>query len=272
MAEIIIYPGSFNPVHKGHIAVANYVAGSGLCDELWLSVSPHNPLKRNEMLAPEQDRLEMVRIALKEEPVNRNISVTDIETTLPTPSYTVDTLCHLEKTYPGKKFSLLIGTDILPEMHRWREINYLLDNYRIYVYPRKGSDFEQLAPGMKLLTNAPVIEISATAIRETLERGGYLGDLLSPGVIGYIYDRGLWVPDAAARRLEVLDRELETTVGISRQYMERGRLNYKFAEYGPALNDFLKVRELEPANKEAGGYIKLLQDIFEYRNMDIYNP
>ncbi|MCD8072939.1 MAG: nicotinate (nicotinamide) nucleotide adenylyltransferase, partial [Alistipes sp.] len=189
MAEVIIYPGSFNPVHNGHTAVARYLADSGLCDELWMVVSPQNPLKINSTLAPENDRLEMARIAAREKIDLRNVKVSDAELGLPRPTYTVETLRYLGRQYPEIKFSLLIGSDILPELNRWRDWRYLLDNYRIYVYPRQGSDFEKMAPGMNFLSNAPRMEISSTAIRLALEKGDDLTGLVSRGVADYIYDR-----------------------------------------------------------------------------------
>ncbi|MCC8035008.1 MAG: nicotinate (nicotinamide) nucleotide adenylyltransferase [Rikenellaceae bacterium] len=273
MPEVIIYPGSFNPVHNGHTAVAGFVADSGLCDELWMLVSPQNPLKKNSELAPERDRLEMARIAAGGKISARNVIVSDAEMSLPTPNYTVETLRSLGEQYPGTKFSLLVGSDILPQLHRWRDFQFLLDNYRIYVYPRQGAEFEKMAPGMTFLSNAPKIEISSTAIRRALENGDDLTGMLSRGVVNYIYDKGLWVADGARRRLERLNKELEMGGTVSAgKYLERGKLNYKFTRYEKALNDFIRASELDPDNREAKEYIKLLDDIFEYRYTDLYNP
>lgn len=272
MPEIIIYSGSFNPVHNGHTAVARYVAEAGLCDEVWMVVSLQNPHKPDDALAPEADRLEMARIAVREQSHVRNVKVSDVEFELPRPSYTINTLQYLSAKYPGTRFSLLIGTDILPSLHRWKNWQFLVNNCRIYVYPRKGTEFEQIGSGMVFLGGAPRVDVSSTDIRAALEAGGDLSGMLCRGVINYIYDKGLWVADAAQRRVDALDGLIGQGAAGAPAYLERGRLLYRRSQYGEALNDFLRAEELDPDNTEAREYIRMLRDIFEYRNMDIYNP
>lgn len=272
MPEIVIYSGSFNPVHNGHTAVAEYVAGAGICDEVWITVSPQNPLKIDTELAPEKDRLEMARIAVREQVDKRNIKVSGVELGLPTPSYTINTLHYLSDKHPGIRFSLLIGTDILPELPRWRDWQFLVNNCRIYVYPRKGTEFEQMGSGMVYLGSAPRVDLSSTAIRAALEDGGDLSGMLSRGVATYIYDKGLWVKDALDRRLAVLYKLIDAGDATASQYLERGRLLYRKSEYSRALNDFLQVGQADPAYTEAQEYICMLNDIFEFRNLDMYNP
>ncbi len=272
MPEIIIYSGSFNPVHNGHTAVAQYVAEAGLCDEVWMVVSPQNPHKQDLTLAPEGDRLEMARIAVREQSTIRNVKVSDLEFELPRPSYTINTLQYLSAKFPGTRFSLLIGTDIIPSLHRWKNWQFLVNNCRIYVYPRKGTEFEQIGSGMIYLGGAPCVDVSSTGIRAALEEGGDLTGMLSRGVINYIYDKGLWVADAAQRRKDTLDKMIGQGGAGAQAYLERGRLLYRRSQYGEALNDFLQAGQLDPDNPEAREYIRMLRDIFEYRNMDIYNP
>ena len=176
MAKIGIYSGSFNPVHFGHVGLAKWVIENTDLDELWLLVSPNNPLKDAQILAPEQERLEGVREAIKDIP---GLVASDFEFHLPRPSYTANTLRELQKAYPQHEFTLIIGEDNIAIFNRWREYEFILENFRIFVYPRTSSrqaggvasaekGIIETAPAVKelqFLTGAPLFDISSSAIR-----------------------------------------------------------------------------------------------------------
>ena len=173
--KIGIYGGSFNPIHFGHIGLAKWVIENTDLDELWLMVSPNNPLKDKNILADEQERLAAAQEAVKDIP---GVVVSDFEFALPRPNYTANTLRALAQAYPEHDFTLIIGEDNLEIFPKWREYTYLLENFRILVYPRKGSkkSVEQMIKELgtthikevQLLANAPYFEISSTELRKNL--------------------------------------------------------------------------------------------------------
>jgi nicotinate-nucleotide adenylyltransferase len=174
MAKIGIYGGSFNPVHYGHVGLAKWVIEHTDLDELWLLVSPNNPLKPIESLAPEEERLAGVREAIKG---IQGLVASDFEFSLPRPSYTAHTLRALQAAYPEHEFTLLIGEDNIAIFDRWREYEFILANFRIFVYPRRGgspiADCRlQIEKFKKLcyLSDAPLFDISSTAIRRSQGR------------------------------------------------------------------------------------------------------
>lgn len=165
--KIGIYGGSFNPVHFGHVGLAKWVIEHTDLDELWLLVSPNNPLKPAGILAPEDERLKAVREAIKDIPC---LKASDFEFSLPRPSYTANTLRALQKAYPEHEFTLVIGEDNLAIFTQWREWEYILENFRIFVYPRKSAIRNQQsaiknAPNIIFLTSAPYFNISSTELR-----------------------------------------------------------------------------------------------------------
>ena len=172
--RIGIYGGSFNPVHFGHVGLAKWVIEHTDLDELWLLVTPNNPLKPAGILAPEEERLAAVSEAVKDIP---QVKASDFEFHLPRPSYTANTLRELQKTYPQHEFTLVIGEDNLAIFDQWKEYEFIASNFRIFVYPRKGSskiedcrlkieDFLSLV----YLKGAPLFDISSTAIRRSQGR------------------------------------------------------------------------------------------------------
>ncbi len=173
--KIGIYGGSFNPIHFGHIGLAKWVAENTDLDEVWLMVSPNNPLKDKSILADEQERLEKAREAMRQE--GKRIVVSDFEFHLPRPTYTANTLRALAKEYPEHEFTLIIGEDNLHIFDQWREYQYILDNYRVFVYPRKAKGEKIEARGERLeekgrvifLTGAPYFDISSTELRKNLQ-------------------------------------------------------------------------------------------------------
>jgi nicotinate-nucleotide adenylyltransferase len=167
--KIGIYGGSFNPVHFGHVGLAKWIIEHTDLDELWFMVSPNNPLKPADMLAPEEERLAAVREAIKDIP---GLVASDFEFSLPRPSYTANTLRALQQTYPEHEFTLVIGEDNLAIFDRWREYEFILQNFRIFVYPRHGggksqiSNFKfQIAKNIVFLDTAPYFDISSTELR-----------------------------------------------------------------------------------------------------------
>ena len=178
--KIGIYGGSFNPIHFGHTGLAQWVVENTDLDEVWLMVSPNNPLKDASILADEQKRLAAAKEAISDGRLasGKRIIVSDFEFTLPRPNYTANTLRELQKQYPQHEFTLIIGEDNLEIFPKWREYTYLLENFRILVYPRKGSgkSVEQMMQELgtahikevQLLANAPYFEISSTELRKNL--------------------------------------------------------------------------------------------------------
>ena len=167
--KIGLYSGSFNPVHHGHVMLANYLVEFSDLDELWFVVSPQNPLKKREDLMKDEDRLKMVELALEGD---ARLKVSDIEMSLPLPSYTINTLRALSQKHPDDRFVFICGMDSLQGLTRWREYQAILDNYELLVFPRKGYDGGELIrhPHVKVL-ETPVIEVSSTFIRNSMKEG-----------------------------------------------------------------------------------------------------
>ena len=170
--KVGIYGGSFNPVHFGHVGLAKWVIEHTDLDELWLLVSPNNPLKPVGLLAPEEERLAAVREAIKGIP---GLVASDFEFSLPRPSYTANTLRELQRAYPEHEFTLVIGEDNIAIFDQWKEYEYIMANYRIFVYPRKGTMSNLQCPmsnakNVIFLANAPLFDISSTAIRRSQGR------------------------------------------------------------------------------------------------------
>ncbi|MCR5051042.1 MAG: nicotinate-nucleotide adenylyltransferase [Paludibacteraceae bacterium] len=165
--KIGIYGGSFNPVHFGHVGLAKWVIENTDLDELWMLVSPNNPLKNADSLAPEQERLAAVREAVKGIP---HVVASDFEFSLPRPSYTANTLRALQQAYPDYEFTLVIGEDNLTIFHQWREYEYILDHFRIFVYPRHSAEKKESSINLNtkniiFLESAPTFDISSTELR-----------------------------------------------------------------------------------------------------------
>lgn len=167
--KIGIYGGSFNPIHFGHIGLAKWVIENTDLNEVWLMVSPNNPLKDSHILADEDERLKDAKKAILQENEKR-IIVSNFEFHLPRPNYTANTLRALEKAYPEHDFTLIIGEDNLEIFQKWRDYQYILDHYRIFVYPRRHCVINRLpvAKDLQILQNAPYFDISSTEIRKNL--------------------------------------------------------------------------------------------------------
>ena len=186
MTKIGLYFGTFNPVHVGHLIIANYMADNTDLDEVWLVVSPQNPLKEKSSLLADYHRLALVRIGIEDNP---KLKASDIEFKLPQPNYTVNTLAHLEERFPNKSFSLIMGEDNLKSLHKWKNYEAILEHYSIYVYPRisENSIPEQFINHTKITkVGAPIMEISSTFIRKAINQKKNCNPLLPQKVWDYI--------------------------------------------------------------------------------------
>lgn len=180
MQKVGLFFGSFNPIHVGHLILANYFTEHTDLDEVWFIVSPQNPFKQKQSLLPNYHRLELVYRATQEYP---KLKVSDIEFGLPTPSYTSTTLVHLEEKYPEKEFALLIGEDNLSNFNKWRNYDLILDRHYLYVYPRVAvkkipEEFNN-HPKIKLV-EAPRMELSSSDIRSAIKAGKNIRPLMPP--------------------------------------------------------------------------------------------
>ncbi len=182
--KIGLYFGSFNPIHVGHLLVANYIAEFGPVDEVWLVVSPHNPFKTKESLLANHHRLQLVNLAIGDYP---KLKASAIEFDLPTPSYTVNTLAHLSEKYPKHQFSLIMGSDNLENFHKWKNYEAIIEHYHILVYPRNTFKGHALLDNPKFsLVNAPEVEISSSFIRQAIHDKKDVRHFLSPAVWDYV--------------------------------------------------------------------------------------
>ncbi len=178
--------GSFNPVHNGHLILANYMAEFTDLDEVWLVVSPQNPLKAKKSLLADYHRLALVRLALEEQP---RLKVSDIEFKMPKPSYTIHTLTWLFEKYPDREFVVICGTDVLPNFHKWKNHSEILNQNALYVYPRPGFGLGQFSdhPAVRLF-GAPLMEISSSFIRRGIREKKNMAFWMPQKVYRYILE------------------------------------------------------------------------------------
>jgi len=179
-----LFFGSFNPIHIGHLIIAEYMLEFTDLDQIWFIVSPHNPFKERKTLLADHHRLILVKIAIEDNP---RMKASDIEFKMPKPSYTIDTLTYLKEKYPNKDFVLIAGTDIFPSFHKWKNYKEILSNYKIYVYSRPDYDigFYTNHPKVKIF-NAPLMEISSSFIRNAIKNGKNINYMLPEKVSKYI--------------------------------------------------------------------------------------
>ena len=184
--KIGLYFGTFNPIHIGHFIIANHMAEYSDLDQIWMVVTPHNPLKKKNTLLDDSHRLQMVHLATEDFP---KIKPSDIEFKLAQPNYTINTLTHLQEKYPKYEFSLIMGEDNLKSLHKWKNYEVILEHHEIYVYPRISSEEENLEfknhPKIHII-HAPIVEISSTFIRENIKIGKNVKPLLPNKVWEYI--------------------------------------------------------------------------------------
>lgn len=190
--EIGLFFGSFNPIHIGHLIIANHLVEHSTMSELWFVITPQSPFKEKHSLLDNYSRFEMVHRAVEE---YEKLRPSDIEFHLPQPNYTVNTLAYLEEKYPSLDFALIMGEDNLKSFHKWKNYQYILKNYRIFVYPRisDGSipeEFENHPNIIKI--KAPIIELSATFVRNEIKEKRNVRPLLASKVWQYIDQMGFY--------------------------------------------------------------------------------
>jgi nicotinate-nucleotide adenylyltransferase len=190
--RVALYFGSFNPIHNGHIAIAEYVVEQGLCDLLVMIVSPQNPLKQSADLAADLARFEMVEAACAASKYPERIVASAIEFILPRPSYTIDTLRALEKEQgENMEFSIIMGGDLAQQLPRWKEWRTILENYPIYMYPREDITATPY-PEIQMMAHAPQLPFSSTDVRNRLLKGESISGMVPRCVEEYIHKNKLW--------------------------------------------------------------------------------
>jgi nicotinate-nucleotide adenylyltransferase len=164
--KIGLYFGSFNPIHIGHLIIANHVAETTDLQKIWFVVSPQNPLKQSSSLLNEYDRLHLINISIEGE---NKLRTSNIEFGLPKPSYTVDTLAYLAEKYPEHEFSVIMGSDSFSNITKWKNFELILQNHDLYIYKRPGFEVDTVLKRDLVLLDAPLLEISSTRIRELIK-------------------------------------------------------------------------------------------------------
>ncbi|MDD4148965.1 MAG: nicotinate (nicotinamide) nucleotide adenylyltransferase [Bacteroidales bacterium] len=187
--EILLFFGSFNPIHIGHTAIANYLCEFCNIHELWFVITPQNPTKKASTLLNDRDRQYLTQLAIEDYPKFR---VSDIEFYLPKPNYTIDTLTYLKEKYPNLNFSILIGGDNLESLHKWKNYRKILDNYKIYVYKRPCYELPEFKNANITIVDAPQMEISSSFIRKAIKENKDIRYFLPPKVYDYILKMGWW--------------------------------------------------------------------------------
>lgn len=188
--KIGLFFGSFNPIHIGHLAIANAMAENTDLKKVWFVVSPQNPLKPSKGLLHEFDRYDMVKAAIAD---NYKFEVSDVEFHLPKPSYTIHTLTHLHEKFPGKEFKLIVGEDNLENFPKWKNYQQILDHYGLYVYPRPHVTKSPLKSHANVkLVEAPLLDISATYIRECIKNNKSIRYLVPEAVEQMIRTKGFY--------------------------------------------------------------------------------
>lgn len=193
--KIGLFFGSFNPIHVGHLIIANTVRGYTKLNQVWFVVSPQNPFKTTKSLLPDVDRLRMVELAIED---NFDLRACNIEFGMPKPSYTVDTMAYLSEKYPQHQFSLIMGNDNLMHFHKWKNYKQILAYAGIFTYPRPNVNLEAMQEEIKNhpkieMVEAPLLDISATFIRNCIKKEIPIKYMVHEKVEQYIYDRKLFI-------------------------------------------------------------------------------
>ena len=191
-SNIGLYFGTFNPVHIGHLAIANYLIENSNLDQIWMVVTPHNPHKKKSTLLDDYQRLHMVHTATED---YLKIKASNVEFSLPQPNYTINTLAHLTEKYPNNEFTLIMGEDNLKSLHKWKNYQVILDDYHIIVYPRisKGTIPQDLLNHDSVTRiDAPIMEISSTMIRNGIKEGKDLRYFMHYKIHEYVEEMGFF--------------------------------------------------------------------------------
>lgn len=187
--KIGLYFGSFNPIHTGHLIIANFVLDHSDIQQVWFVVSPQNPLKKTSTLLNEYDRLFLVQTAIED---NYKFKTSDIEFKLPRPSYTIDTLVYLNEKYPHYQFVIIVGSDSLKNIHKWKNSELLLKQFSFIVYQRPGFEINEVSQEKIHLLKAPLFDISSTYIRNAIQNGKSIKYLVPDKVLEEIERNGYY--------------------------------------------------------------------------------
>lgn len=259
MAKVALLFGSFNPVHLGHLALAQYAIEHGGVQAVWFVISPQNPLKDAGDLLPIDvrfDLLELAVLSLK----NKHIAVSKVEMELDSPQYTIRTLELLKERYPEHRFRPLIGTDILGELNNWKAAEIITRDFGWYVYPRPCyvvPEVHLASANMEYWADAPTFEYSSTQLRKDWMEGKSLQDFMPKEV----YQR--WKENVSTEL-----RALRTGA----DWYEEGVRQRKWNRFGEAANCFDKALQLDPNDQKARVAVEMLQSIQAFYHSDIYNP
>ena len=188
ISKVAIFGGSFDPIHNGHLALADEVLSRGLAGEVWLMVTPQNPHKQGCALSDEQLRLQMVQLAVQDKP---GMKACDFEFSLPRPSYTLNTLTALVEAYPGKEFSLLIGADNWEKFDRWYKGDEILARHNVIVYPR-GNGGEPWLPQSVQWLPAKLHDVSSTMVRAAVSAGESIAEFVPSAVAAFINEKKMY--------------------------------------------------------------------------------
>lgn len=181
--HIGLYFGSFNPVHIGHLIIANHVVNHTEVDKVWFVVSPHNPLKEAHSLLNEYDRLHILNLAIED---NNKFRGSNVEFHLPKPSYTIDTLTYLSEKFPLERFSVVMGSDSFQNIHRWKNFEQLVENYSIIIYNRPGFEVKERYGADLTILDAPLLDVSSTFVRKQLKEKKSIKYLVPTNVEEYL--------------------------------------------------------------------------------------
>jgi nicotinate-nucleotide adenylyltransferase len=187
--NIALYFGSFNPIHNGHLIIADHVLEASDAKQIWFVVSPHNPLKESKSLLNENHRLYLVQLAIEEQP---KFKASNIEFKLPRPSFTIDTMTYLAEKYPQHQFSIIMGGDSIQNITKWKNYETLLNNYKIIVYNRPGYNATILPHKNISIVDAPLLDISSTLIRQKIKDKKSIRFLVPTEVRNYITDNNYY--------------------------------------------------------------------------------
>ena len=268
--RMLLYFGSFDPIHNGHVALAEYALDKDLADEVALIISPQNPFKADLMQTPEYTRYEMTVLGCQESRYPDRIVPSVVEFVLDKPSYTINTLDYLRSNNGDQmEFSIITGSDIWARFDEWKDYERILNEYKIYVYPRKGYAVEKFADRVTILEDAPYVEFSSTEIRERSERGEDISSMVPASVSDYIVKNQLWTPAGRIARLTTM---IEQQPNRAELYVERGKCYFQRNEWGSAINDFNRAKSIDANNTEAQQFHDMVYEILSFRYKDIYNP
>jgi len=240
--KIALLFGSFNPIHNGHLKIAQTVVTKNIAVQTWLVVSPQNPFKNPQELENFEHRINMATLAVQN---YTDIKVCQIEKELPTPSYTINTIEKLKGQYPDNEFFILCGSDIVAQLNKWHRIDELKNMVEFVVYPRGDND----APYSSVFDGVDLLEISSTKLRNSL-----VYSELPTGVYDYIKANDLYA--------------IEST----EELYNKGRDFYAKGDFGNALNAFKNALAIDPSFTKASEMLAMVNEIVAYRHTDIYNP